>query len=167
MVPKSVVFSLDSFFLFCSFFSGSPFFRIFRRVPHKASSVVEYVNVLGFHHFPPRNERGNNSSRPNVSRGRTWHRMNRGGRRGKEGIRGMRGKRGTGDGERARTRPADAPRRRSCRGSCGRRMRAPRWFPVATSQIAFSVKDICPFLLASLGHGALFRVIYSLAPPTR
>ena len=114
-----------------------------------------------------RNELNKKSSRPNVSRGRTWHRMNRGGRRGKEGIRGMRGKRGTGDGERARTRPADAPRRRSCRGSCGRRMRAPRWFPVATSQIAFSVKDICPFLLASLGHGALFRVIYSLAPPTR
>ena len=58
VVPKSAVFSLDSFFLFCSFFSGSPFFRIFRRVPHKASSVVEYVNVFGFHHFPPRNERG-------------------------------------------------------------------------------------------------------------
>ena len=79
----------------------------------------------------------------------------------------MRGKRGKGDGGGARTRPADAPRRRSCRGSCGRRMRAPRWFPVATSQIAFSVKEICPFFLASLGHGALFRVIYSLAPPTR
>ena len=44
-------------------------------------------------------------------------------------------------------------------------MRAPRRFPVATSHIAFSVKDIFPFFLASLGHGALFRVIYSLAPP--
>ena len=51
-----------------------------------------------------RNELNKKSSRPNMIRGRTWHRMNRGGRRGKEGIRGMRGKRGTGDGERSRTR---------------------------------------------------------------
>ena len=59
-----------------------------------------------------RNELSKKSSSPNINRGRRWHKMNWEGRRGKEG---MRGKRGKGDGEAARTRPADAPQRRATR----------------------------------------------------
>ena len=62
--------------------------------------------------YLPRNELGKNSPRPNMNRGRRWHKMNWEGRRGKEG---MRGKRGTGNGEGARTLPADAPQRRATR----------------------------------------------------
>ena len=51
-----------------------------------------------------RNELSKKSSRPNMNRGRRWHKMNR------EGSRGKRGKQEQGDGGGARTRPAHAPR---------------------------------------------------------
>ena len=104
-----------------------------------------------------RNELNKKSSRPNMIRGRTWHRMNRGGRRGKEGIRG---KRGTGDGERSRTRPVDAPRRRVPKtrhedARCGGTR--------ATAACVFSSEQshLVAAALASQAEGSLFSAIYT------
>ena len=65
--------------------------------------------VMLFYNFS-RNELGKNSPRPNMNWGRRWHKMNQ------KGSRGKRGKQGKGDGgEGARTRSAEASRRRAPR----------------------------------------------------